>query len=116
MPGEEWNGREFARQLAVLMAERGLETKGLAEATGLSYPQLRRILRGRSTPPSQPELHAIAAALGVTPDVLLGEATRRGPARTEDRLSVLEERLERVEAVAERLERLLHEADGARAP
>jgi len=106
-----WQGEVFARRLAVLMAERGIESKQLAQDADLSYPQVRRLLRGRTTRPSTAELRAVAGAVGVPLEVLLGEqeATLPGSAEERDvaRLAAVEERLARVEAIAVRLEQRL---------
>lgn len=72
-----WDGDQFALRVRVAMAERGLKPKQLASESGLSREQLGRILRGRRTAPSRPELDAIARALRVPLDQLVqdGEAT-----------------------------------------
>lgn len=66
-----WDGVAFARRLRVVLAERGLKPKELAEQAGLSYAQVGRMLRGeRESPPSKAELAAIAGVLNVRVDDL----------------------------------------------
>ena len=80
-----WDGDQFARRVRVVMAERGMTPKQLASESGLSTAQVGRMLRGRRTAPSRPELDSVARALGVPLDRLVqdGEATphddRAGP-------------------------------------
>src|SRR6266545_2322629 len=66
----------LGRAIKVLRAERGLERKELAEASGVSYPYLSEIENGKKQPSSKAVL-ALAEALGVAPSDLLAMAEQR---------------------------------------
>src|SRR6266511_3101113 len=66
----------LGRAIKVLRAERGLERKELAEASGVSYPYLSEIENGKKRPSSN-ALLALAEALGIAPSDMLAMAEER---------------------------------------
>ncbi len=66
----------LGRAIKVLRAERGVERRELAEASGISYPYLSEIENGKKRASSK-ALIAIAEALGVAPSDLLAMAEDR---------------------------------------
>jgi transcriptional regulator with XRE-family HTH domain len=95
-----WDQEAFARRLRLAMGLADTTRKELAKDSRLSYPQVQRLTskKGRSTPPSELELHALAAAVGVSPKWLLTGSDGDGPATRlsaagGDRLADLEARL-----------------------
>jgi len=62
------------------MAQRGMNQRRLAEASGVAAPHISQLLTGKIQTPGVVALQRIATALGVDPDYLLGveEATNKG--------------------------------------
>jgi transcriptional regulator with XRE-family HTH domain len=81
---EEKNG--FARRLVEFREARGMTQADLSRATGISERMIAYYERPDAQPPG-PQLGALAKAVGVTTDELLGLRTRKGrPALRSPRL------------------------------
>jgi DNA-binding Xre family transcriptional regulator len=61
----------LAWNLQILMTKKGLSVNDLAQMTGISTQQLRRLRSGTRTTYTQELLLSLAAALDVTPNQLL---------------------------------------------
>lgn len=61
----------LAWNLQILMTKKGLSVNALAQMTGISTQQLRRLRSGTRTTYTQELLLSLAAALDVTPNQLL---------------------------------------------
>lgn len=59
-------------RLALLIKQRGLSQKRLAEISGVSEPNISKILTGRVLHPTSEQITRLAAALGVSTDYLIG--------------------------------------------
>lgn len=60
-------------RLALLMERQGLSQADLARISGISQPQISRLLRTSDTAPRTLTVRRLASALGVQPDVLTGD-------------------------------------------
>ena len=68
----------FPAQLAALRKSKSLTQVALAEACGISVPQLQRYEAGTSQP-TLDVIKKLAVVLGVSSDALIFEANERGP-------------------------------------
>lgn len=66
-------------RLAELMKEKKWKVSDLAYYSGINYNTVYAIVNARRTNPQSDNLNAIATALGVTPDYLLGRSEYRKP-------------------------------------
>lgn len=68
---------ELGEKIVRLAARRGIHLDEVAEAAGISYPTLSRILSGRIASPRLQTVVAIADALGVSADRLIVQPRRK---------------------------------------
>ncbi|WBB79859.1 helix-turn-helix domain-containing protein [Micromonospora sp. WMMD882] len=82
VPPPRDNHRELpiGRRIAQLRARRGMNQQVFADRIGRSKSWVDKVERGVRRLDRLPMIEAVAAALGVTPAVLLGRNTRRAPA------------------------------------
>lgn len=66
----------LATQIKVELVERGLNQKDLAEAVGIGRPAMNHYMTGKRSMP-MPTFFAVAAALGLSPRVLMERAEAR---------------------------------------
>ncbi|WDZ84523.1 helix-turn-helix domain-containing protein [Micromonospora cathayae] len=82
VPPPRDNRRELpiGRRIAQLRVRRGMNQQVFADRIGRSKSWVDKVERGVRRLDRLPMIEAVAAALGVTPAVLLGRTTRRAPA------------------------------------
>jgi transcriptional regulator with XRE-family HTH domain len=81
-PSRPHRGRRS--ELAVALAIDGRQHRDIAASAGLAPQTLSRILSGRIRDPRPQTRHAIASALGRTPEEIFPEYTTAAPADTDD--------------------------------
>jgi len=98
MSKRRFSEKPFGETVTVLMAERGLTYRSLAEETGLSAGYLNHLVHGNRPVPSDDVLRTLADALGVEREHF-----------REYRIRVITDRLEELPDLVDRLYRRLAE-------